>query len=137
MGGSRPAPTPAVLPRHSRQPFQRRVRQPVLPSGCSYPSGSSVQITATAANGYQFTGWTGVDSSNGATAYVTVSNNRTVTANFTTLSTTTQTISTSRPGLSFSVDGTTYTTAQTFTWPSGTSHTLAAPDGHVKVWAVV
>ncbi|HLH18975.1 MAG TPA: hypothetical protein VKX45_17275 [Bryobacteraceae bacterium] len=100
---------------------------PSCPSGCSYPSGSSVQITATAANGYQFTGWTGVDSSNGATAYVTVSNNRTVTANFTTLSTTTQTISTSRPGLSFSVDGTTYTTAQTFTWPSGTSHTLAAP----------
>lgn len=56
---------------------------PACPTGCSYPSGSQVQITATPAAGYQFNGFTGVDSGNGSVGYVTINANRSVTANFT------------------------------------------------------
>jgi hypothetical protein len=56
---------------------------PSCPSGCSYTSGSQVQITATPAAGYQFGSFTGVDSSNGSTGYVTMNANRSVTTNFT------------------------------------------------------
>jgi hypothetical protein len=48
-----------------------------------YNSGSQVTITATPASGYQFGGFTGVDSSNGSVGYVTMNANRSVTANFT------------------------------------------------------
>jgi hypothetical protein len=47
-----------------------------------YNNGSYVQITASPAGNYQFSGWTGVDSSNGTTGYLTIHSNRSVTANF-------------------------------------------------------
>jgi hypothetical protein len=56
---------------------------PSCPGGCMYNSGSQVTITATPASGYQFGGFTGVDSSNGSVGYVTMNANRSVTANFT------------------------------------------------------
>jgi hypothetical protein len=56
---------------------------PSCPSGCLYTSGSQVQISATPAAGYQFSGFTGVDSSGGSVGYVTMNANRSVTANFT------------------------------------------------------
>lgn len=65
------------------------------PPCCTYNTGTQVTITASAASGDQFNGWTGVDSSSGATGYVTMNSNRSVTANFTSTSTT-----------SFSVPGT-------------------------------
>jgi hypothetical protein len=42
-----------------------------------------VTLTATANSGYTFSSWSGVDSSSGTTAYVTMNSNRTATANFT------------------------------------------------------
>jgi hypothetical protein len=48
-----------------------------------------------------------------------------VTANFTAVATVQVTVGTSPSGLSFSVDGTAYTTAQTLTWTVGSSHTIA------------
>jgi hypothetical protein len=60
---------------------------PSCPGGCLYSSGSPVQITATPNSGYQFTGFTGVDSSSGSVGYVTMNSNRNVTATFTPTST--------------------------------------------------
>jgi uncharacterized repeat protein (TIGR02543 family) len=59
----------------------------ISPASGWYNSGSYVTITASPASGYQFSGWTGVDSSNGTTGYVTMNGNRSVTANFTPTST--------------------------------------------------
>jgi uncharacterized repeat protein (TIGR02543 family) len=55
------------------------------PPCCTYNAGMQVTITASAASGYQFNGWTGVDSSSGTTGYVTMNSNRSVTANFTSI----------------------------------------------------
>lgn len=52
------------------------------PAGGSYPSGTQVTLTARANSGYAFSSWSGVDSSNGTTATVTMNSNRTVTAIF-------------------------------------------------------
>ena len=45
-------------------------------------SGTQVKLTATAASGHRFTGWTGCDSASGAVCTQTVNSNETVTANF-------------------------------------------------------
>ena len=45
-------------------------------------SGAKVKLTATAAAGYRFNGWTGCDSAGGAICVQTVGGNETVTANF-------------------------------------------------------
>ena len=45
-------------------------------------SGTKVKLTATAASGHRFTGWTGCDSASGAVCTQTVNGNETVTANF-------------------------------------------------------
>ena len=60
------------------------------PSGGSYTASTQVTLTATANANYTFGSWSGVDSSSGTTAYVTMgSANRSVTATFTQQSTTT------------------------------------------------
>jgi uncharacterized repeat protein (TIGR02543 family) len=93
-------------------------------SGSYYPAGTVVSLTATASPGYVFTGWTGpVASASNSSTTVTMNAPESVTANF---SPTVQvTIGTSPAGLSFSVDGTSYTSAQTLTWTQGTSHSIA------------
>jgi uncharacterized repeat protein (TIGR02543 family) len=48
-----------------------------------------------------------------------------VTANFSTVSTVKITVGTSPAGLSFTVDGTTYTSKQTLSWTAASSHTIA------------
>jgi M6 family metalloprotease-like protein len=50
----------------------------------SYPAGTSVTLTATAASGSTFAGWTNCDASSGNQCTVTMNANRTVTASFTT-----------------------------------------------------
>ena len=59
----------------------------VSPACCTYNSGTQVTITAIPASGYQFSGWSGVDSSIGMTGYVTMNSNRSVTANFSQIAT--------------------------------------------------
>ena len=60
-------------------------------TGCStqsasFPAGTVVTLTATAASGWQFSGWSGCDSVSGNQCTVTMNQNRTVTANFTQVS---------------------------------------------------
>lgn len=56
----------------------------VSPPTGSYAANSTLTLTATENAGYTFSSWSGVDSSNGNTATVTMNANRTVIANFTT-----------------------------------------------------
>ena len=93
-------------------------------TGAFYNAGTNVPITAAAAGGYTFAGWTGsVASSTSASTTVTMSAPETVTANFSSLSGIT--IETSPPGLQFTVDGgATQTAPQTLNLTAG-SHTIA------------
>jgi hypothetical protein len=52
------------------------------PNKLTYVYGDQVTLTASPSSGYTFSSWSGVDSSNGATAYITMNGNRMVTANF-------------------------------------------------------
>lgn len=53
----------------------------------TYNEGTTVTLTATAASGWEFSGWSGVDASNGNTATVTMNSNRSISASFTEIST--------------------------------------------------
>ena len=77
---------------------------------------------------YSFSGWTG----SGTGSYSGTNNPASITMNgpITETAAFTQnpvqvTVQTNPAGLSFSVDGTTYTAAQTFSWQPGSSHTIA------------
>ena len=96
-------------------------------SGTYYASGTVVNLSATANSGYTFTNWTGnVANANSASTTVTMNAAESVTAKFSAASTVRRdTVGTSPAGLSFSVDGTTYSSTQTLTWTSGSSHTIA------------
>jgi Divergent InlB B-repeat domain len=99
------------------------------PSGSYYAGGAIIPVTATANAGFQFTNWTSTggtfDSSTSAsTNFHMPSAPATVTGNFAN-STVQITVGTSPAGLSFTVDGTTYTSTQTFTLNIGSSHTIA------------
>ncbi len=95
-------------------------------------SGATVSISATPTNNtqvsYTFSGWTG----SGTGSYSGTNNPASSTMNgpITENAAFTQnavhvTVHTSPAGLSFTVDGTPYTTAQTFSWVPGSSHTIA------------
>jgi hypothetical protein len=97
---------------------------PSLPAG-TYLSGSTVTLTATASSAlYKFSKWTGTTASTSNPLMLTMNSSVSETANFV-LNTVKVTIETSPPGLSFSVDGTTYTSTQTPTWTVGSKHTIA------------
>jgi uncharacterized repeat protein (TIGR02543 family) len=53
------------------------------PNQTSYASGASVSLTATAASGYQFSGWSGDASGTSNPLTVTMNSNKAITANFT------------------------------------------------------
>jgi hypothetical protein len=91
-------------------------------------AGSTVSITATATTGYTFAGWTGT----GAGSYSGMNNPASITMNGPvtenasfTRNNVQVTVQTNPAGRSFSVDGTSYTLAQTFSWVPGSSHTIA------------
>ncbi|MBI4325200.1 MAG: hypothetical protein HY674_08035 [Chloroflexi bacterium] len=93
-------------------------------------SRAVVSINATPSGGYSFSSWTGSGSGsysgNSSSTTVTMNGPITETASFTVdpvnISVTVQP---SPSGRSFTVDGTPYTTSQTFSWVSGSSHTVA------------
>jgi subtilisin-like proprotein convertase family protein len=99
----------------------------VNPSSGWYNSGAVVSISATPNSGYSFSGWTGSGSGsysgNNNPASITMSGPITETASFT-QNPISVTVQTSPSGRSFTVDGATYTTAQTFNWVPGSSHTI-------------
>src|SRR5947207_2063567 len=101
----------------------------VTPSSGWRNSGTTVSISATATNNtqvsYTFNSWTG----SGTGSYSGTNNPASITMNgpITESAAFTQnpvqvTVQTNPTGLSFSVDGTTYISAQTFSWTPGSSH---------------
>ena len=103
----------------------------VIPASGWKNNGDTVSITATPTNNnqvsYSFSGWTG----RGNGSYSGTNNPASITMNgpITETATFTQnpvqvTVQTNPAGRSFTVDGTSYTTAQTFSWQPGSSHTV-------------
>jgi hypothetical protein len=95
--------------------------------------GSSPTFTITPNPGYHITDVKVDDLSQGPISSYTfepVTDDHTISATFTEV-TISVTVNTSPLGLSFIVDGTTYTTQQTFSWAPGSSHTIAttSPQG--------
>jgi hypothetical protein len=95
-------------------------------------AGSSVSISATPTNNtlvsYRFDAWigTGTGSYSGPNNPASITMNGPITENATFIQNPVQVIVQTNPaGLTFSVDGTTYTVAQTFSWDPGSSHTIA------------
>jgi uncharacterized repeat protein (TIGR01451 family) len=95
-------------------------------------SGSIISISATPTNnalvGYNFAGWTGTGSGSysGANnpASIIMNGPMTETAAFT-QNPVQVTVQTNPAGRTFTVDSVTYTSAQTFSWQPGSSHTMA------------
>jgi uncharacterized protein (TIGR03437 family) len=96
-----------------------------------YTAGTSVQLTASPSSGYQFSNWSGDLSGSTNPQSVTMSAPRNVTANFSTVTATSVTVTTNPPGLQISVDGSTLTAPQNFSWSAGSSHTIGvtSPQG--------
>ncbi len=99
------------------------------PASNWFNSGQSVPISATPGTGYSFANWTGsgTGSYTGglASPSVTMNGPITETANFSP-NNITVTFTTVPVGRSITVDGTTYTSPQTFTWVANVSHTIAS-----------
>jgi len=97
------------------------------PSGW-FNAGTAVQITATPDPGFGFNGWVGTGSGSYSgennPASVTLLAPITQTPSFS--NEVSVTVRSAQAGLAFVVDGTTYTSQQTFTWTPGASHTLEA-----------
>ncbi len=99
---------------------------PNLSAG-TYLSGTQVTLTPTpSSNLYKFSKWTGTTNNNSTSnpLIITMNGSYSETANFV-LNTVKVTIATSPTGLSFTVDGTNYTSTQVLTWQVGTKHTIA------------
>ena len=95
-------------------------------------SGATVSITATPTNNtqvsYSFAGWTGsgTGSYSGTNNPASITMNGPITENAAFTQNPVQvTVQTNPAGHSFSVDGTPYTAAQSFSWQPGSSHTIA------------
>jgi hypothetical protein len=91
-------------------------------------SGATVSISATPSTGYSFSNWTGSGtgsySGTNNPASITMNGPITETAAFTP-NPIQVTVQTTPAGRTFTVDGSPYTTAQTFSWQAGSSHTIA------------
>ena len=98
------------------------------PASGFFNSGQVVPISATPNSGFSFGGWTGSGSGSftGSTnpANVTMNGPITETASFS-QNDIQVTVQTNPVGRSFTVDGTTYTSTQVFSWTPSSSHTIA------------
>ena len=106
----------------------------VSPSSGFFNSGQSVNISATPNSGFGFSSWTGSGTGafSGTTnpATVTMNGPLTETASFAAASIPI-TVQTNPTGRSFTVDGTSFSSTQTFSWTPGSSHTISttSPQG--------
>jgi hypothetical protein len=104
----------------------------VSPASGWRDGGTAISITATPTNNaqvsYRFDAWTGsgAGSYSGTNNPASITMNGPITENATFIQNPVQvTVQTNPAGRSFSVDGTTYTSVQTFSWDPGSSHTIA------------
>lgn len=99
------------------------------PASGWFDAGTVVSISATPDPGYGFNGWsgTGTGSYTGWNNPASVSMNAPVTETPSFSTNVTVIVNGTPAGPSFTVDGTTYTAQQTFTWAAGSSHSLDAP----------
>src|SRR6187200_661647 len=95
-------------------------------------SGATVSITATPTNNtqvsYSFSGWTGsgTGSYSGTNNPASITMNGPITENAAFTQNPVQvTVQTNPTGRMFTVDGTPYTAAQSFSWQPGSNHTIA------------
>ncbi|HTS18531.1 MAG TPA: glycosyl hydrolase family 28-related protein [Verrucomicrobiae bacterium] len=99
----------------------------VSPASGWYNIGTNVTITASVSNNYTFGGWTGSGSGSYSgsdnPASVTMNGPVSETANF--AANIPVTVQAGLSGLSFTVDGTSYTNAQVFSWVAGSNHTIS------------
>ena len=95
------------------------------PPGAWYDSGTDASVDATVNAGYQWAGWSGDLSGTTKPTTITMDAPKSVTANFG--KEVQITVNTNPAGRSFTVDGTSYTSAQTFTWVENSTHTLSVP----------
>lgn len=95
------------------------------PPGGWYAQGATVLLTATPSQGYVWAGWSGdlVGLANPTT--VVVNRPLSIAANFVTVRQIV--VSTVPVGRQIVVDGVPYQAPQTFSWPTGSKHTLLAP----------
>src|SRR4029434_9859257 len=89
----------------------------ITPAGGYFNAGESVPVTATAASGYLFAGFSGDLTGSTNPQSITMDAPHSVVANFTAL--TQVTVDTTPAGRNFTVDGTTYTAQQAFLWEPG------------------
>jgi hypothetical protein len=99
----------------------------VTPASGWKNSGAAVSINAMPANSYSFSNWSG----SGSGSYSGTNNPASITMNGPITETATfaqslvqVTVQTNPAGLAFSVDGTPYSSTQTFSWARGSSHTI-------------
>jgi hypothetical protein len=104
----------------------------VLPGSGWRNAGSTVSISATPTNNtqvsYSFAGWTGTGSGSysGTNNPASITMNGPITENASFTQNPVQvTVQTNPAGLTFSVDGSSYTSTQVFSWQPGSSHTIA------------
>ena len=96
----------------------------INPLSGSYNSGATVYVSATPYANYQFTGFSGALTGI-LPGTVTMNANKSVTANFSLVTTPTQTITSVPAGLALTVDGTGCISPCSFHWVNGTYHTIA------------
>ncbi|MEJ2627281.1 MAG: FlgD immunoglobulin-like domain containing protein, partial [bacterium] len=92
------------------------------PPGGWYEEETTLELAATAAQGYQFTGWTGDTTSQSSTLEITISEPKSIIAQF--KKEIQVTVETDPPGLDFRADDHSYTAPHTFTWLESTGHDL-------------
>ena len=100
----------------------------LTPSSGWKNSGSAVSITANAASGYTFGNWTGTGtvSYSGTNNPASITMNGPISENASFIQNQVQiTVQTNPVGRSFSVDGASYTSSQSFSWNPGSNHTIA------------
>ena len=93
------------------------------PTGDWYDSGTSAQVSASAASGYEFSNWSGALSGSVNPTQISMTGPKSVTANFAKL--VQITVQTNPSGREFFVNGTPYTNSHTFTWVEGSQYTLS------------
>lgn len=93
------------------------------PNATTYSSGTVVTLTASAASGYTFTGWSGDASGTATSVTVTMNSNKTVTANFTNSTGSTYTLTTTA---SPSAGGTITRSPNASSYAAGTVVTVTA-----------